>query len=488
MTAATNDHNKLLARQVKKYLPEELWEDERLQRFIQSVNESYNGFEKDKTLSDHAFQLNEEEYIRINEKLQSEVQVRRQAIRTLKDAIARISDHGDNEAIQGEDSLGATLSYLEEQLAHRRQMEADLKRLSLVASANENGVVFVEPSGAIFWVNEGFCRMTGYTSSEIIGKTPIELCKGPLSDRNVLRQMVENFSQGKTFSSEVIHYRKDGSWFWGRAKGQAIFDDAGEMIQQFALVEDITKEKLALEKINEFERKLRITFETIGDNCWEFDLLTGRTSLPTALDNDNGHPAKDSPAEWWDRVLPDDRWILEERRRRYEDSEVDHDAIEYRVHANGGEPKWILDRSVVIERTQTGQPMKIIGTHTDISHIKHTELELEQRVKQFQSLSENIPGVIFEYEFREDGSEGYRYISPAMEKIFGIKPADFHSIAHYMHPDERPRFDQLNGESRDTLVPFYIESMARASEPIGAPFLHRSPIFPIKAPKSLPAS
>jgi len=455
MNSAATNYNKLLARQIKKHLPQELWEDERLQRFIQSVNDSYNGFEKDKALADHAFQLNEEEYVRINRRLQSEVQDRRQAIRTLKEAIARISEHNDhnNLVLQEEDSLNTALSYLEEQLAHKKEMEADLKRLSLVASANENGVIFTDASGVISWVNEGFCRMTNFPVSELVGKTPIEVSKGPLTDRAVLRKMVEDFSRGKTFSVEVIFYRKDGSWFWGRAKGQAIFDHEGCVIQQFALIEDITKEKLAQERINEFERKFRTTIEKIGDNCWELNFQTGKMYLSRA---EGEHKADE--AEWLDRIFSEDRRILEERRRRYETGEVDHDAIEYRVQENDEEPKWILDRSVLIERTQEGQPMTIIGTHTDISHIKRTELELEQRVKQFQSLSENIPGVIFEYEFREDGSQGYRYISPATEKIFGIKSAAFQSISTYMSPEEKAHFDVLNNESRNSLAPFYIES------------------------------
>jgi len=463
MNSVIADYNKLLARQIKKHLPEELWADERLQRFMQSVNDSYHGFEKDKTLADHAFQLNEEEYIRINKRLQSEVQDRREAIKTLKEAIARISEQDDQVtlAVQEGDNLNATLSYLEEQLTRRRLMEAELKRLSLVASANENGVLYTDPSGVIFWVNEGFCRMTNFPASEIIGKTPIEVCKGPLSDRAVLRQMVEDFSKGKTFSAEVIHYRKDGSWFWGRAKGQAIFDDEGRVIQQFALIEDITKEKLAQERINEFERKFRRTIEKIGDNCWELNFQTGKMHLSTEEDHhrtDQTNHAPHTRAEWLDRILPEDRRILEERRMRYEAGEVDHDAVEYRVQDNGEEPRWILDRSVLIERTDEGKPMMIIGTHSDITHIKHTELELEQRVKQFQSLSENIPGVIFEYEFREDGTDGYRYISPAMEKIFGIKPGEFQSISTYMNPEEKAHFDQVKNESRNSLTPFYFES------------------------------
>ena len=84
--------NKLLAKQIRKHLPPELWSDEKLTRFIQAVDDSYNAYEKDKTLADHASRLNEDEYVRINAKLQTEVLGRRQAIKTLKEAIARMND------------------------------------------------------------------------------------------------------------------------------------------------------------------------------------------------------------------------------------------------------------------------------------------------------------------------------------------------------------------------------------------------------------
>jgi len=209
MNAAELSYNKLLARQIRKYLPPGLWADEQLGRFIQAVNDSYNAFEKDKALADHAFLLNEEEYLRVNGKLQKEVAGRRAAINMLKEAIARMGEPHAAGLSQGpdEDSLNGALAQLDGQLELRRQMEA----------------------------------------------------------------------------------------------------------------------------------------------------------------------------------------------------------------------------------------------------------ELEQRVRQFQSLSENVPGVVFEFEFREDGSDGYSYVSPAIEKIFGIKAADFHSIINYIQPEDLETIGRLQTASRETLVPFYIE-------------------------------
>jgi signal transduction histidine kinase/ActR/RegA family two-component response regulator/HPt (histidine-containing phosphotransfer) domain-containing protein len=117
--------NKLLDRQIKKYLPPEMLSDERLMRLLEAVNDSYKSFEKDKALADHAFHLNEEEYIRINKKLQTEVVGRRQAIKVLKEAIARLDGQGTAASAE-EETLNDTLAHLEDQLARKRKMEQEL--------------------------------------------------------------------------------------------------------------------------------------------------------------------------------------------------------------------------------------------------------------------------------------------------------------------------------------------------------------------------
>src|SRR5579872_5475546 len=120
--------NKLLDRQMKKYLPPELLSDERLTRFLEAVRDSYRAFEKDKALADHAFNINEEEYVRINQKLKAEVVGRQQAIKVLREAIARLDDGNGKLMARGpdEESLNDTLAHLEDQLARKRKMEQDL--------------------------------------------------------------------------------------------------------------------------------------------------------------------------------------------------------------------------------------------------------------------------------------------------------------------------------------------------------------------------
>lgn len=342
-----------------------------------------------------------------------------------------------------------------------RNAEEEYRRISLVASANENGVVFTDTSAKISWANEGFKKMTGYSFEEIIGKTPFDLCKGPMSDRTIMKQMVSDFDNGRSFNLELIHYRKDGTWFWGRTRGQAVTNAEGKVVLYFAIIEDISKEKASQKKLKEYEERLKIALSNVGDNYWEHNLTTGKTYFSNANSTVLGYSIeqiKDHDEFWVNRVHPDDRQILKNNDKMYASGLIDHHASEYRIYDKNNSLHWLLSRGVVTERNEAGLPIKIIGTHIDITKQKELELELSRRADQFKSLAENIPGVIYEYEYRNDGTEGLRYVSPALTEIFGIAIEKFNLFDQHIHSDDRYEILKKREHSKSTLAPFYAEA------------------------------
>ena len=134
--------------------------------------------------------------------------------------------------------------------------QEELSRLSLVARANENGVVFTKPDGVIFWCNDAYLKLTGFSKEEVIGTTPIELGKCEYTNKEDLKKMIVPFLNGEMFDVELVHGRKDGSYFWTKTKGQPVLDSTGNVVQYFAMVEDITEKKNADFKLIESEDRL----------------------------------------------------------------------------------------------------------------------------------------------------------------------------------------------------------------------------------------
>lgn len=134
--------------------------------------------------------------------------------------------------------------------------QEELNRLSLVARANENGVVFTKPDGVIFWCNDAYLKLTGFSIEEVIGATPVELGKCEYTNKEDLKKMIVPFLNGEMFDVELVHGRKDGSYFWTKTKGQPVLDSTGNVVQYFAMIEDITEKKNADFKLIESEDRL----------------------------------------------------------------------------------------------------------------------------------------------------------------------------------------------------------------------------------------
>jgi len=113
--------NKLLERQIRKYLPENT---AGLTAFLEAVNDSYQAYEKDSLLSERAFKMSEEEYMEVNERLQHEVEFREISIEKLKEAVGQIGVEGFN---IDSDNLLEIVGLLKVQINKRNEAEAQLK-------------------------------------------------------------------------------------------------------------------------------------------------------------------------------------------------------------------------------------------------------------------------------------------------------------------------------------------------------------------------
>ena len=64
----------------------------------------------------------------------------------------------------------------------------------------------------ILYVNKAFKRLTGYESSEVIGKTP-KILQGSATDKHVIADLTDSLKNESPFEGQTINYRKDGTPF-----------------------------------------------------------------------------------------------------------------------------------------------------------------------------------------------------------------------------------------------------------------------------------
>jgi len=130
------------------------------------------------------------------------------------------------------------------------QRKADEETLRLLASAvnqaNESILITTAdldlPGPQITFVNPAFTKSTGYTASEVIGKTP-RLLQGAKTDRAELKRLRQCLSQGKEFFGESINYRKDGTEFYLEWHVAPIKNERQKITHFVSIQRDITERK-----------------------------------------------------------------------------------------------------------------------------------------------------------------------------------------------------------------------------------------------------
>ncbi|TCJ12533.1 PAS domain S-box protein [Flaviaesturariibacter flavus] len=121
-----------------------------------------------------------------------------------------------------------------------KQAEAELRRLSLIATETTNGIFMTDSAGYITWVNKAFCELSGFIAAEITGHLPWLLLRGPGTNEKVLAHIRTSIRDKQAFNCELRHYRRDGQSYWLELKGQPAFSPKGEVEHYFAIATDIT--------------------------------------------------------------------------------------------------------------------------------------------------------------------------------------------------------------------------------------------------------
>jgi PAS domain S-box-containing protein len=329
--------------------------------------------------------------------------------------------------------------------------KSDLKRLSLIAEETLNGVVITDAKGRVDWINSGFEKMTGYSLAEIKNKTPGSVLQGDESSVETIYYLKQQIQQQEPFVCEIINYNKFGKKYWVRINGQPLFSNNKELTGFFAIEEDITQEKEAELKLQSYEERFRIALEKIGDNVWihDFELnITEFSKNDTAfLGYDLSEPFQNAQT-WWNCVHPDDKWILEENDKNYRSGKIDHHNLEYRIIHQSGAIKWVLDRGIVFEH-HNNIPLKIIGTHTDITKLKESENALTVQKKFYETILNNIPADIAVF----DKEHHYLFVNPKGIKntevrnwIIGKKDEDYIKLRNkpkYILEGRRKLFNEV---------------------------------------------
>lgn len=120
-----------------------------------------------------------------------------------------------------------------------------------------------------------------------------------------------------------------------------------------------------------------------------------------------------------------------------------------------------VDISSLVIHDQAGKISGYISVNRDITERKHAEEEAHKSHEQLLKFASQVPGMLYQFERKTDGSFRVPFTTEAIRDIFGCSPEDvlddFTPVAKVIHPEDLIRINREIEESFRNMTPFQTE-------------------------------
>jgi PAS domain S-box-containing protein len=181
----------------------------------------------------------------------------------------------------------------------------------------------------------------------------------------------------------------DGTIKWISNRSSAVSRDEKGFLRVGMLL-DITDRKEAEAALHASEALWKLALESAGDGVWDWNLVTDEEFFSSGMKAMFGYDETDDvnlSFELDNSTHPEDvAQMLADRQAHFEGRAPVY-RNERRIRCKDGQWKWVLSRGMVLSRDENGKPLRMIGTHTDITEHKlaeaqHRALEVQLRESQ----------------------------------------------------------------------------------------------------------
>jgi diguanylate cyclase (GGDEF)-like protein/PAS domain S-box-containing protein len=130
----------------------------------------------------------------------------------------------------------------------RRKAASRLDVAEKVLECTKEGVMVTDRRGTMLWVNQAFCRISGYERDEVLGRNA-GLLKSGLQGADFYAAMWSAIREHGTWEGEMWNRRKDGEAYPEWLSIRAIADESGQITRYVGVFSDISRHKQAEETI-----------------------------------------------------------------------------------------------------------------------------------------------------------------------------------------------------------------------------------------------
>ncbi len=268
--------------------------------------------------------------------------------------------------------------------ASLRKSEAEARKLALVASRTESGVLITDAAGRIEWANESFTRMSEFTPEFVQGQGIDDLAERCWTAETAAR-LRARMRGGLGFAGEIRARSRSGQMFWADTQVQPVRDGGGVLTNFIVVQRDITESRLAAESMKQSEERYRAIVGNIPGAVYRCSPHEGR-----AMHFVSNHIGALTGREAEGFILGR-RWTLREMIESEDLARLDRAVeeavrlqepyvVEYRIRDSGGRERWVYEKGRAAY-TADGEPLWLDGVLFDITDRKQAEREQASLVK-----------------------------------------------------------------------------------------------------------
>jgi PAS domain S-box-containing protein len=291
--------------------------------------------------------------------------------------------------------------------------------LNSVFKRTNDGIVAIDTNWCYTYVNDSAANMMGRAAKELIGKNVWEEFP-EIVGTQAFHDCYRAIEQQTVIYSEVFH-ESWGRWFENRLHP----DDRGLTIY----FTDITLHKNTEELLRVSEERLRLALTAAKQGLYDLNVQTGEAVINPEYATMLGYdPAtfQETNEQWIDRLHPDDRAATINTYQAYVRGEISDYGVEFRLRTQSGDWKWVLSLGKLVSWTEDGQPLRMLGTHTDITDLKQAEADRwqTQQVLSELKLLENVLDVVLAGYWDWNFVKPLEYLSPGYKRMLGYEDAE----------------------------------------------------------------
>lgn len=256
--------------------------------------------------------------------------------------------------------------------------EESMHRLSdIIVEEISEAILVVDAGGSITYANKATLALFGYEKNEIIGEkvetlVPLDLREIHAAHRDEYMKTPRSRPMGMQFDLSAM--KKDGTGFPVEI-GLSAVEIEGETFV-IAIITDNTKRQDYENTLKKNEERWHFALEGSYHGVWDWNIQTGKEFFSGQWKRILGFGEDEivnSNEEWKKRIHPDDLGHCLIDMEKHFNEETDIYINKHRMLCKNGTYKWVEERGKLISRTPDGQPLRMVGTYTDISDQKTAE-------------------------------------------------------------------------------------------------------------------